>query len=156
VEISDIIETKRIACNADVTSKKRVLELMSELMGHDQNDAPASAIFDSLFERERLGSTGLGNGIAIPHGRIKQSKRPIGAFALIHDGVDFDAPDNQPVDLVFGLVVPEESTAEHLQILAQLATRLNNPVVCEQLRRCHSSSELLAVLTEAPPAQVAS
>jgi PTS system nitrogen regulatory IIA component len=106
--ITDLITPERIVCDCEVTSKKRVIEVLSERLATGQADLTARPIFDSLINRERLGSTGLGHGVALPHGRFSQSQQAIGAFIKLRKGVDFDAIDRQPVDLVFGLLVPEQ------------------------------------------------
>lgn len=121
MRIADILTTERVLLDVDAGSKKRVLETVSELLAGADDTLSARAVFDRIIARERLGSTGLGHGVALPHGRIPNLERTIGAFLKIRSGVDFDAPDGQPVDLVFGLAVPEECTEEHLQILSQLA-----------------------------------
>ena len=102
MDIIDLIAPGRIVCNSPVASKKRVIETMSELLATGQADLSARPIFDSLIGREKLGSTGLGHGVALPHGRFSQSQTAIGAFIKLEKGVDFDAIDRQPVDLVFG------------------------------------------------------
>ena len=122
MKLSEILSPNCIRLDADATSKKRVLESASELLADtDQNLSPRQ-VFDCLIAREKLGSTGLGHGVAIPHGRLAGLDRTIGVFLRVPKGVDFDAPDNQPVDLVFALLVPEDSTEEHLQVLANIAS----------------------------------
>lgn len=122
MKLSEILSPNCIRLDADATSKKRVLESASKLIADtDQNLSPRQ-VFDCLIAREKLGSTGLGHGVAIPHGRLAGLDRTIGVFLRVPKGVDFDAPDNQPVDLVFALLVPEESTDEHLQVLANIAS----------------------------------
>ncbi len=105
-----------------------------------------NAVFDCLLARERLGSTGLEEGVAIPHGRMRGITRAIGAFMRLNQGVDFDAQDRQPVDLVFGLLVPEDATDEHLQILSQLAEMLSDPSLREQLRTAESEQSIFDLL----------
>lgn len=129
MRVPELITADRIAPHADAASKKRALEVLSSLIAgalHDQQGDPESRltaleVFDSLMARERLGSTGLGHGVALPHGRAKKGERPMVAFARLKQGIDFDAIDHQPVDLLFAILVPENSTDEHLQLLAQLA-----------------------------------
>jgi PTS system nitrogen regulatory IIA component len=94
-----------------------------------------------------LGSTGLGNGIAIPHGRLKNSKKTIAAFLQLDDAIDYDAVDKAPVDLLFALIVPEDSTEEHLQTLASLAETFSNPEIVSKLRQSGSSAEVFSLLT---------
>ncbi len=152
MDISDLITAERIICDSEVTSKKRVIELLSELLATGQADLTARPIFDSLHKRERLGSTGLGHGVALPHGRFSQSQNAIGAFIKLRAGVDFDAIDHQPVDLVFGLLVPDHYTDEHLKILAHLAEMFSDRAFCQQLRQTDSSAQLFAQLRDWAPA----
>lgn len=148
MQLSEIINVNRISRDVNVLSKKRALEELSNLITQDQTQLDASRIFDSLISRERLGSTGVGYGIAIPHGRIQNCKKITGAFIQLTQGVDFDAIDNQPVDILFALAVPEESTDEHLQVLAQLASMFNDESFREKLRNSKSNEETYQLLTE--------
>ena len=148
MQLSEIINVNRIKSGINVKSKKRALEALSELITQDQSQLDSSSIFDSLISRERLGSTGVGYGIAIPHGRIKNCKQITGALIHFDEGVDFDAIDNQPVDIMFALVVPEESTDEHLQVLALLASMFNEESFREKLRNSKSNEETYQLLTE--------
>ncbi|MGD8998822.1 MAG: PTS IIA-like nitrogen regulatory protein PtsN [Granulosicoccaceae bacterium] len=151
MDIADILTVDRIATGASPASKKRALEQISELItGADSNLSPGE-IFDSLLSRERLGSTGIGHGVAIPHGRIKGSKQSIGAFLQLVDGIDYDAIDNAPVDLMFALLVPEESTDEHLRILARLAEMFSDESYCDKLRKAQSPGDLFVLLTQWQP-----
>lgn len=148
MQIAEILTPARIAGDVDVTSKKGVLELLANLIAEDTPELTQAEIFDSLCARERLGSTGLGHGVAIPHGRLKGSKLTLGAFVQLNEGVDYDAVDQQPVDLLFALLVPEESTDEHLQILARLAEMFSNNDLVGQLRRGGNSATLYDLLKE--------
>ena len=121
MKLSEILTPGCIRLESDATSKKRVLESASELLAGTDDGLLPRAVFDCLIAREKLGSTGLGHGVAIPHGRLAGLDKTIGAFLRVAKGVDFDAPDNEPVDLIFALLVPEESTEEHLQVLADIA-----------------------------------
>ena len=102
----------------------------------------SAAVFDSLIGRERLGSTGLGHGVALPHGRVNQAEHAIGAFLKLDKGVDFDALDRQPVDLIFGLLVPDHYTDEHLKILAHLAEMFSDLTFCQRLRQADHDAAL--------------
>ena len=148
MQLSEIINVNRIKSDINIKSKKRALEALSELITQDQNQLDSGNIFDSLISRERLGATGVGYGIAIPHGRIKNCKQITGAFIQLDQGIDFDAIDNQPVDMLFALVVPEESTDEHLQVLALLAAMFNDESFREKLRQSKSSEETYQLLTD--------
>jgi len=134
MNISDLLAPERVACRSDLTSKKRTLEVLGEMIATAQTDLSAQAIFDSLIGRERLGSTGLGHGVALPHGRLSRSRHAVGAFIRLEQGVDFDALDQQPVNLLFALLVPEHFTDEHLKILAYLAEMFSDRRFCETLR----------------------
>lgn len=142
MDIADLVAPERVVCCSDIASKKRTLELLGDLIANGQTDFDSRAVFDTLIGRERLGSTGLGNGVALPHGRLQQSQRAIGAFIKLEQGVDFDAVDQQPVSLVFALLVPEHFTDEHLKILAYLAEMFSNRAFCEQLQRASSNESL--------------
>ncbi|MCU0809166.1 MAG: PTS sugar transporter subunit IIA [Candidatus Contendobacter sp.] len=152
MDITDLITRERIVCDSEVASKKRVIEVLSELLATGQPDLTARPIFDSLIGRERLGSTGLGYGVALPHGRFSQSQHAIGAFVKLGKGVDFDAIDRQPVDLVFGLLVPDHYTDEHLKILAYLAEMFSDRAFCQQLRETDSDQLLFERLRDWKPA----
>lgn len=152
MDITDLITRERIVCDSEVASKKRVIEVLSELLATGQPDLTARPIFDSLIGRERLGSTGLGYGVALPHGRFSQSQHAIGAFLKLGKGVDFDAIDRQPVDLVFGLLVPDHYTDEHLKILAYLAEMFSDRAFCQQLRETDSDQLLFERLRDWKPA----
>ena len=147
MQLSEIINVNRIRNDVDVKSKKRALEELSNLIVEDQAQLDANDIFDSLISRERLGATGVGYGIAIPHGRIKNCKKITGAFIQLNEGVDFNTSDNLPVDILFALIVPEESTDEHLQVLALLASMFNEEVFREKLRKSNNAEDTYQLLT---------
>lgn len=148
MQLSEIINVNHIKNDINIQSKKRALEELSNLITQDQSQLYASDVFDSLISRERLGSTGVGYGIAIPHGRIKNCKQITGAFIRLSEGVDFDAIDNQPVNMLFALAVPEESTDEHLQVLALLASMFNDEGFRKKLHQSKSNEEIYQLLTE--------
>ncbi len=150
MQLTDFLTPDRIAIGVDAHSKKRALEAISELIAHDQPGTPEE-IFDALLSRERLGGTGIGSGVAIPHGRIKTDHT---TAALIHlrEGVDFDAIDEQPVDLLFALVVPEQATEDHLRILAMLAGLFQDAEFRRRIRACSAPDEILALLQQWQPA----
>lgn len=152
MDITNLITPERIVCDSEVASKKRVIEVLSELLATGQPDLVARPIFDSLIGRERLGSTGLGHGVALPHGRFNQSQLAIGAFIKLKKGVDFDAIDRQPVDLVFGLLVPDHYTDEHLKIIGYLAEMFSDRMFCQQLRESDSDQILFERLRDWKPA----
>ncbi|RFA30387.1 PTS sugar transporter subunit IIA [Alkalilimnicola ehrlichii] len=142
MDIIDLISPDRIKCDADVTSKKRALELLSEMLAASTETLPASALFNKLTGRERLGSTGLGHGVALPHARIEGSDKAVGALIKLEEGIDFDSFDKHPVDLLFALVVPEHFTDEHLKILADLAEMFSNEQLCESLRQANTPEDM--------------
>jgi len=119
-QIAQLLPEANILLDVDATSKKRLFERIGQLF-EDRMQISHSVVFDSLFARERLGSTGLGQGIAIPHGRIKGLKQSLAAFVRPRQPIPFDAPDGKPVGQVFVLLVPEHATEEHLQLLSELA-----------------------------------
>lgn len=147
MRISDILTRERVLCNVNLASKKAALETLADLMAAADNALSGHQAFASLLARERLGGTGLGHGVALPHGRVQNSVTTA-AFLKLKQGVDYDAVDRQPVDLMFALLVPEDSTQEHLQILAQLAGRFNQPAFLAQLRQQDSATTLYQMLTE--------
>jgi len=147
MNITDLLNPERVVCRDDVGSKKRLLEQLSELLASSSPDLSQNEIFDALLNREKLGSTGLGNGVAIPHGRMATLKQPVCAFIKLATPVDFDAADGQPVDLIFALLVPEDSTEEHLQVLSTIAEIFSNTGICTALRTCETGSCLLEQLS---------
>lgn len=146
MHIVSLISPERVACCQEVTSKKRALELLGQLLAGNTPNITAEEIFDSLVGRERLGSTGLGHGVAIPHGRMSGLETPIGACIGLTQAIDFDALDRKPVDLLFALLVPEEANDEHLQLLAQLAQMFNDSAFTQKLREARSSQDLYQLL----------
>lgn len=145
--ITDLITRERIVCDSEVVSKKRVIEVLSERLATGQEGLTPRPVFDSLISRERLGSTGLAHGVALPHGRFNGATHAIGAFIKLRKGVDFDAINREPVDLIFGLLVPDHYTDEHLKILAYLAEMFSDKDFSQQLRNATSAKELYARLT---------
>jgi PTS system nitrogen regulatory IIA component len=130
--VAKLLPPANIVLDLEVSSKKRMFEQVGLLFENNQGIA-RSLVFESLSARERLGSTGLGQGVAIPHGRIKGLKDPVGALVRLKTPVPFDAPDGKPVTLVFVLLVPEQATEQHLQILSELAQMFSDRELREQL-----------------------
>jgi PTS system nitrogen regulatory IIA component len=147
MKLTQLISKDSVVCNADVSSKKRALEFLAELLAKASASADAFVIFQHLTDREKLGSTSLGHGVAIPHARTSGSDRAIGAFIKLEQGIDFDSPDNKPTDLLFALMVPEHYTDEHLEILSGLASRFSDETLCQNLRSSKTSTELYDRLT---------
>lgn len=153
MQLSDLITPQRIASELSSGSKKRTLEKLSQLIVANDPDLSQHEVFESLIARERLGSTGLGKGVALPHGRLKESHKTLAAFAQLSEGIDYDAPDNQPVDLCFALLVPPDSTEEHLHILALLSEMLRDEELRDHLRKASSAEELYELLIHWKPAK---
>ena len=146
MEIIDLITPERVACCQESTSKERTLEQISQLLAQSVPQITVNEVFDSLVGRERLGSTGLGRGVAIPHGRIDGLQGPAGAFMHLKNGVEFDALDRKPVDLLFALLVPQEAADTHLQLLAQLARMFSDSTFTQRLRATRNNQELYDLL----------
>ncbi|MFP4682249.1 MAG: PTS sugar transporter subunit IIA [Ectothiorhodospira sp.] len=146
MNIGDLLAPDRVLCTSEVSSKKRALEMLGEMLSTRLPKLTTGEIFDSLLARERLGSTGLGHGVAIPHGRLEGAGEACAALLKLDRGVDYDAPDNEPVDLLFALVVPADSTDEHLQILAVLARMFSDPETLARLRDAGGHPEILELL----------
>ena len=146
IRVSDLLVPERVSVAAAATSRKRALEHLSVLLAGARETSSQRLFFDQLIARERLGSTGLGFGVAIPHARVPGLQEARGAFMRVGAGIDFDAPDGGRVDLMFGLAVPEQCTEEHLEILAMLARLLSTEKLRESLRRARSGEEVLALL----------
>lgn len=147
MDLSDLLTPQRVLPNLHAGSKKQVLHDLAERAGREMGLDPR-AIFDALVERERLGSTGVGHGIAIPHARLPEVKGLQGFFARLDHPIDFDAVDDAPVDLVFLLLVPEESGADHLKALARISRLLRNEDVTRDLRTRRSAAEMFETLTQ--------
>lgn len=142
MNLKDLVSPDSVIHNADVVSKKRSLELLADLLAKQTEANKSFEIFQLLTEREKLGSTSLGHGIALPHARTALCEKAIGAFIHTKKGIDFDSPDQQSTDLLFALMVPEHYTDEHLNILAGLASMFNDENFCHNLRSADSDSEL--------------
>lgn len=148
--IAKLLAPANILLDLEISSKKRMFEQVGLLFENNQGIA-RSLVFDSLFSRERLGSTGLGQGVAIPHGRIKGLRDAVGAFIRLQSPVPFDAPDGQPVSLVFVLLVPDHATEHHLQILSQLATMFSDRQLRQQLASAADAGVLHQYITAWQP-----
>ena len=146
MNINQLIDQDHVLCCPEVASKKRLLEVVSELLAVDLPQISAHEIFDSLINREKLGSTGLGKGVAIPHGRIASLENPVCAFIRLDEAVEFDATDGKPVDLAFALLVPEDSTEEHLQVLSTIAELFSDQEFCTGVRNCKDKDCLMQLL----------
>lgn len=130
-------------------SKKKVLQTIAERLSKTLSNVSDLDIFDQLIARERLGSTGIGSGVAVPHCRLDGLKSPVAALIRLPAAIDFDAIDRQPVDLIFTLVVPSEATDEHLQLLASIVERVNDPKTLSALHQCPDQKSLYELFTGA-------
>ncbi len=146
--ISALLSTQSIYLDSEVTSKKKLLELIANIAA-DKTRLSESTIYNNLLNRERLGSTGLGQGFAVPHARLKDLDQTLGCFFRLKEAVNFDAPDNQPVDLVFTIIIPEEATEEHLMILSSLASIFSKPEVCDAIRNAGNKEEIAQIIQSA-------
>ncbi|MDD5240421.1 MAG: PTS sugar transporter subunit IIA [Sulfuricella sp.] len=144
--IAEILPLNHILCGLDVADRERLFEETGRLFENNLQ-LPRKKVFDSLIEREKLGSTGLGQGVAIPHGRIKGLRMATGAFIQLQAPIPFDAPDGQPVSLLFVLLVPVQATDLHLQILGELAQKFSDRRLREQLQACSDPAEIHRLLT---------
>ncbi len=147
MQFSDIIGTDGVISNLKAGSKKQALKELSQVASR-LTGLPARDVFDTLLQRERLGSTGVGQGIAIPHGKMAGVDRLHGVFARLSTPIDFDAMDDQPVDLIFLLVAPESAGADHLKALARVSRLLRDRSTVNKLRASTDASALYAILTE--------
>lgn len=151
MKLSEILSADRVVAGASLNSKKKVLEDLARLLSGGTTLASGD-IFNSLVGREKLGSTGLGHGVAIPHGRVAGVPQSVGAFMRLKHPIDYDAHDGQPVDLVFGLLVPQQATEEHLKHLAAIAEMFSNEQFCAKLRETADDKQLHKLITSYTPA----
>ena len=154
MEIEDILNQNCVVTSLNVTSKKQALHELArkaaEFTGIEER-----AIFDVLLERERLGTTGVGSGIAIPHGKLPNLEKLFGCFARLENPIEFDSVDNEPVDLIFLLLAPESAGADHLKALARISRILRNSVYCDKLRTAQTSDNIYTLLTDDPQSRAA-
>jgi PTS system nitrogen regulatory IIA component len=148
--VAKILAPSHVVADLQASSKKRLFE-QAGLLFENHDKIARSTVFDSLFAREKLGSTGLGQGVAIPHGRNKGQKEALGAFLRLAQPVPFDAPDGDPVSLVFVLLVPEKATEKHLQILSELAQMFSDRELREAMVRAPDSAALHQLITAWQP-----
>ncbi len=148
MSISSLLATNRIFTNTEISSKKRLLEFISEQAAKDLS-LVQNKIYPKLLERERLGSTGLGKGIAVPHARLGHISDAHAYFFNLQQPINYDAIDKQKVDLIFVLFIPEESTDEHLQILASLAKIFSQKPVTDKIRNSQSADDIIQIIIQA-------
>ena len=142
IQLDQVLTADRVYSGSFGASKKRVLQTLAERMSTSLETVSDVDLFDQLIARERLGSTGLGQGIAVPHCRLAHIDRPVAALAKLDEAVDFESPDRKPVDLLFALVVPEAATEDHLNLLAAVVERFNDVDRVKSLRNARTTEEL--------------
>ncbi|MCX4193538.1 PTS sugar transporter subunit IIA [Methylophaga sp. OBS1] len=141
-----LVNADSISFRDSASSKKKVLENLSQKLAANTTATTAEKIFQVLLERERLGSTGLGKGVAIPHARVPGLTHTIAAMLTLENPVAFESADNQPIDIAFGLLVPEEDTDHHLQHLSRLVSLFRDPEICDQIRHADSADAIFELL----------
>lgn len=148
MQLNTILTPERCFCKLPGVSKKRFLTTISELISTQTQTLSADHIYSALLAREQLGSTGIGNGIAIPHCRVADCEHITGALVTLEEGIDFDAIDSRSVDLLFVLIVPAQETEEHLKVLGALASLFHQESFCEALRQAQSAEALYNIATQ--------
>ncbi len=148
--VAKLLPPENVVLGLSVSSKKRLFEQIGFLF-EGKHGIGKGQVFDSLFARERLGSTGLGQGVAIPHGRIKGLKEALGAFVRLEQPVPFDAPDGKPVSLVFAMLVPEQATERHLEILSELAQMFSDRELREAMAQAADAAALQKLIADWQP-----
>mmetsp|Transcript_1227 Transcript_1227/g.2423 ORF Transcript_1227/g.2423 Transcript_1227/m.2423 type:complete len:155 (-) Transcript_1227:373-837(-) len=154
MDLSALLTPEAVKVVGDVSSKKRLMQSISEI-AETMVNVPAHRIFEALQERESLGPTGVGQGIALPHARLSEINKIMGVFLRLERPIDFDAADRQPVDLVFVLLAPLETGVDHLKALALVARTLRNQALCTKLRANNDPLALYSLLTESEATQAA-
>lgn len=146
MQLSHVLSLNCTKSAVQCTSKKRALEIISEVAAKQLEQNPTE-LFECMLNREKMGSTGIGNGIAIPHGRIFNSDKAVAVLLQCEEPIQFDAIDNQPVDLLFALLVPDAQCKQHLKTLSSMAEKLSDKHVLRQLRNASSDNELYQIIT---------
>ena len=154
MEIEDILNQNCVVTSLNATSKKQALHELARKAA-EYTGIEERAIFDVLLDRERLGTTGVGSGIAIPHGKLPNLEKLFGCFARLENPIEFDSVDNEPVDLIFLLLAPESAGADHLKALARISRILRNSVNCDKLRTAQTSDNIYTLLTDDPQSRAA-
>jgi PTS system nitrogen regulatory IIA component len=154
MSLNDLLSLDAVIPTLRVNGKKQALQELSERAAA-VSGLPAREIFDAILQRERLGPTGVGDGIAIPHGKLPKCRRIFGVFARLERAIDFEALDGLPVDLIFLLVAPESAGADHLKALATIARKLRNPSLAAQLRATRDASAIYSMMTLTPTSHAA-
>jgi len=147
MDIQAIVSLDRTECAVKCNSKKRILEIIADIAAKQNENIDQATVLNSLMARERMGSTGIGNGIALPHGRLPGLEKVIAIVVTSTPAIDFDALDEKPVDIFFALLVPEEQTEGHLQTLATVAGKLSDKETIKAIRRATTSDDILTALS---------
>ena len=147
MDIQAIVSLDRTECAVQCNSKKRILEIIADIAAKQNENIDQATVLNSLMTRERMGSTGIGNGIALPHGRLAGLEKVIAIVVTSTPAIDFDALDEKPVDIFFALLVPEEQTEGHLQTLATVAGKLSDKETIKAIRRATTSDDILSALS---------
>lgn len=148
VRLADLLDPDRVELDCRVTSKKRLMEHIASMLAR-RTEIDEQSVFRVLIERERLGSTGVGHGVALPHGRVEDVDDAILALAILHEPLDYQSPDRQDVQIVVGLLVPDNANEAHLQILAHLAQLLDQAGLRDRLLQANDKNEIFSALKEA-------
>ena len=154
MSLNDLLTPDAVIASLRVNGKKQALQELSDRAA-EVSGLPAREIFDSILQRERLGPTGVGDGIAITHGKLAKCRRIFGVFARLERPIDFEALDGLPVDLIFLLIAPESAGADHLKALATIARKLRNPNLAAQLRATRDASAIYSMMTQTPTSHAA-
>lgn len=149
MQLSEVLSLDCTKSAVQCSSKKRALEIISEIAAQHTGQN-ATELFECMLSREKMGSTGIGNGIAIPHARMTDSEKAVAVLIQCAEPIEFDAIDNRPVDLLFALLVPEEQCKEHLKTLSCMAERLNDKQILKQLRHAENDQELYDIMLNQP------
>lgn len=149
MKLQDILTPDCTLCAVPGTSKKRIFNTICSLAAEKITETSAHDLLESLMNREKMGTTGIGNGIAIPHGRLSKSSQVVAVFLTAEQAVQFDSIDNRPVDIFVALFVPEASCKEHLSTLQSIAKLLSDKAVCKKIRQCQSNQELYDIVQQA-------
>lgn len=147
MQLSELLRSENTHCSVQCSSKKRALEIISELASPDL-ELPAQEIFEMLLTREKMGTTAIGLGIAIPHAKLEDGAPMTAYFLQLENGIDFEAVDNQPVDLLFALFIPKKECKVHHEILSSIAQHLSDKNICRKLRNATSDEQLYQILTD--------
>jgi PTS system nitrogen regulatory IIA component len=154
MEINNLVSPESVLSNLRVTGKKQALQELARKAANISGQ-PERVVFDVLMERERLGTTGVGNGIAIPHGKVAKIDRLYGVFARLESPIDFQSIDDQPVDLIFFLLAPESAGADHLKALAKISRLLRDTTTCDKLRGTNTVDGIYAILSDSMESRAA-